>query len=195
MKLIKKIVVFILIFSICSCSLTKVERKITNDLINEKLQDKYYGNYLNKQTILIKEAGNGLGALLNYEQIFNDTTQINYKYQYWPLNKIQIQEQKKRKLRNHIWQKSDIDFYDFTIIDSKKNRENYRSQYYFNLPNEIYVLNISKPLIVNKNEALIDYCVTNKYGYSYDRCVILMNKSENNKWKIKSVYYDGNSSW
>lgn len=172
-----------------------MERKITNDLITEKFESSSYKPNLFKKNILIREAGNGLVALLFYEQVFSDTTQINYKYQYWPLNKTQIQEEKKRKLKNHSWRNSDIDVYDFTIIESNKNGANYKSGYYLNLPDEFLVFTISKPFIINKNEAIVWYGVTHKLGETFDRCVILMKKSESKKWKIKSIYYDENSSW
>ena len=195
MKNLNKISFLVLIFSLWSCSLTRMERKITNDLITEKFESSSYKPNLFKKNILIREAGNGLGALLFYEQVFSDTTQINYKYQYWPLNKTQIQEEKKRKLKNHSWRNPDIDVYDFTIIESNKNVANYKSGYYLNLPDEFLVFTISKPFIINKNEAIVWYGVTHKLGETFDRCVILMKKSESKKWKIKSIYYDENSSW
>jgi len=193
MKNLNKISFLVLIFSIWSCSLTRTEKTITNNLVEQEFKTNSYNLF--KKNLLIKEAGNGLGALLFYEQIFSDTTQINYKYQYWPLNKTQIQEEKKRKLKNHSWRNSDIDVYDFIIIESNKNVENYKSEYYLNLPGEFLVFTISKPFIINKNEALIWFGVTHKLGGTFDRCIILMKKSESKKWEIDSKYYDPNSSW
>lgn len=195
MKTIKIIISIAIIFSLWSCSLTRTERTITNDLLTEKFESSTYKPNLFKKNILVKEAGNGLEALLFYEQIFSDTIQINHKYQYWPLNKAQIQKEKKRRLKKHLWKKSDMNVYDFNIIESKKNIENLKSEYYLNLTNEFLVFTISKPFIINKNEALVWYQVTHKLGGTFDRCVILMKKSESKKWKIKSIYYDENSSW
>jgi len=170
MKNLNKISFLVLIFSIWSCSLTRTEKTITNNLVEQEFKTNSYNLF--KKNLLIKEAGNGLGALLFYEQIFSDTTQINYKYQYWPLNKTQIQEEKKRKLKNHSWRNSDIDVYDFIIIESNKNVENYKSEYYLNLPGEFLVFTISKPFIINKNEALIWFGVTHKLGGTFDSCTI-----------------------
>lgn len=195
MKNTIKIILFLLPFILISCSITRTEKNIINSFVNETFKEKKYENYEQKKNILIKDAGDGKSGLILYEKIYNDTSQINYKYQYWFLNRDQINEAKKRRFKKHFWTNSDIYNYKFEIIDSKKNSENYKNQFYLNLADNFLIFSFSKPLIINKNEALIWFLCTSKYGNSFERCVVLLKKDENNYWKIILKYYDPNSSW
>lgn len=177
-----------------SCSITHLERKITNDFIREKFEKSTYKPSQFKNNRLIEEAGDGSVALLFYEQIFNDTTQLHYNEQYWPLSNNQIQVLRNRKLKKHLWRKSDLSVYDFTIVSSKENSANFKSEYYLNLSDEFLVFTLSKPLLINDHEALCFYQVRHKLGGTIEQCVVLLKK-ENDVWKIHSSYHNANITW
>ncbi|SEA83713.1 hypothetical protein SAMN05443667_109203 [Flavobacterium gillisiae] len=189
----KKIIVLIFCLIITSCSITRIERQVVNNFIDEELLKTKYLPYINTKNVLVNEAGNGLGALLFYEQQLKNVNQLNYNSNNWVIDSVEIVKLKKlyknKKLYN--WKNSDFSNHSFEILDAETNLNNYKTGYYLNF-GERLILTLSKPLFVNKKTALVWFSATNKFGGAVEKCVILLENA-NDKWIIKSRYYNGDN--
>ncbi len=172
---------------------------IINDFLDIELKTDRYEAYKNIEIILIKEAGNGIESLFVYDYAYkdwhshgNNATIADNDRLGWILDSLQIKDLKRiyNDKQDIEWRSSDIKNYKVTVMKNETLREIIKSGNNFILPEKL-ILYISKPLIIDNNNALISFSISNsRYGNVINRYTVLM-KAKNKKWVIGPKYWDG----
>lgn len=177
-------------FLLLSCSARKTEKQILNDFIEVQLQSTKYENIKNLDVILIKESGILLGPVYTYESNFKNRKYFTNKLNQWIIDSVEITNLKKRYAGaiGDPWNEDDIKNLEYSVITSKQDRDNRRTNYYVHSPEKI-LLSISKPIPIKNGYALLSFhSQLSNLGFgTIERFTVLMKKV-NGKW-IKSGYY------
>jgi hypothetical protein len=188
------------LYPYCEEALIKDEKDIVNDLLQTELTSDRYKGRENQEKVLIEEANSPITPLLAYEHAFkewHDSNKTNLNKadvnNRWFLDSLQINELKNR-LKNDIgchWKSTDILFYKVAIISQQSFADIIKNGNYINMPEKI-ILIISKPLIIDKNKALISFNSGSSIaGFNtIERFTVLMKKI-NGKWIKDTYYFDG----
>lgn len=179
-------------------TLNKEEENIVNDFLDFELASERYKNYINREIILIEEAGDIIDNLLVYEYAYKDfhsygnksTTTDNDRLG-WILDSIQIKELKNIYVatKDYHWKSSDIRHFKVSIIKNDAIRNIINKGEYTNLPEKL-LLNITRPLIINNNNAFISFRLRN-LGFNTINYYTALMKKVNGKWLIQASYWDG----
>lgn len=181
-------------------SLSKNEKNIVNDFLDFELKKNKYKNYDNFKILLIKEGIGKISSLNIYRYCYEERNlQIrSATNKDWVIDSVEIKNiQDTVKNKNYLWKTSDITNFKVDtigVMTINKSTKSYKD--YDKYKNKL-VIYLSVPLIIKTNNALISYkCSSVVLGYrTIDMFTALLKKSENEKWKIDSYYYDPNSSW
>ncbi len=180
----------------CEEVLIKDEKDIVNDLLQEELTSDRYKGRENQEIVLIAEANSPIKPLFAYEYAFKDwcksnRTNINKAdvSNRWFLDSLQI-----NKFKNDIgchWKSTDIIFLKISIITQQSYKEIINNGDYISMPEKL-ILIISKPLLIDKNKALISFnSGSSVAGFNtIERFTVLMKKI-NGKWIKDTDYFDG----
>lgn len=175
-----------LCFLLYSCSSSKIEHQVVNDFLKYELQNaRYHG--INKDIILIKEAGNKNAPLIAYEQLYNKTNKSENPS--WILNSSEI---KKYKLKNNndetlFWKQSDLYSLPITLISTETNASNYKSEKYIN-DSEKLIITLSKPLKLSRSQYLVYYYGRSSIWGGIDRQFVVEMVKRNHTWVPNNFY-------
>lgn len=180
--------------------LTETEFNINNDFIDVELKKERYLNYKDFEIVIIEE------ALKKYQSV---ETYI-YSYDEWiSMTKIDRREDienryfldslyvKKIKLELekeeiYHWKISDFKNIKVSLLKYEDLIKIIRINAYGSTISKRLIIYLSKPLIIDKNNALISFEIGNgQLGFhSINHFTVLMKKV-NNKWEQSDYYYDG----
>ena len=179
-------------------NLSKEESNIVNDFLEIELKSEQYKSYKNLETILAEEALNQTYSLNSYEYAYNEWHKYNKENNDlneqlgWVIDDKQLQELKLKYTNNKpfYWRKNDIKNYNITIIKNEVLKNGAKTGTSFDKPERL-VLYISRPLMINQNQAFLNFISSNSmYGNMIHHFTILMKKN-NNKWVEGPTYGDG----
>ncbi len=172
-------------------NLTEVESSIINDFMDVELKESLYKYYKDFEIVVIEEAFKKTKPLSVYE--------FNLKYKeswgegitYWILDSVQIKKIKLELEKEDInhWKVSDFKNIKVSLLKHEELRKMLQTNTLFNDSARL-VFYLSKPLIIDRNHALLSYEV-DKCNYictNMTHFTVLM-KMENGKW-IKDQYYE-----
>ncbi len=175
-----------------SCSTTKFDKQIINDFMTQKLASERYKNYKNLQILLFSNAGSRANSLSAYEYSFKEKNWTP-GIKEWILDSTQINtiKEKKKNKKLYFWNKADFSPLNIEMITQEKYMRNIKSELYTN--NRKLVLFITKPLIIDKNNAMLffDSSVVDIIPFDIEHYTVLLKK-QNNKWVIDTYFFDGN---
>lgn len=204
----KKIFLIAVLMSIHSCSLYKhkeqtnnnndgnlseIEKTIVNDFLDVELKKERYKSYKDFEFLVIEEALKKSKPLSDYE--------FNYKYKNswgssiteWILDSLQIKKIKDEIDNEEVyhWKESDFNNIKVSLLKYNLFREKINSKKPM-FEKEGFVIFLSKPLIIDDNNALIsfDFLNCNYLCNGINHSTILMRKV-NNKWVENGYYEDG----
>jgi len=175
------------------------ENNIVNDFLQIELTSDKYKSMENLEIVLIEEAKKEITNLDTYEYAYKDwhsyniaTADDNIRLG-WILDSIQI-----RELRNNYkndneyhWKSSDIKNYKVTIMKHDSLTNIIKSGSYAEMPEKL-ILYISRPLIINKNNAFISFASgSSRFGFGEITHLTLLMKKVNEKWVQGPGYNDG----
>lgn len=185
-------------------SLTMEECIIVNTLLQLQLESDRYKNTRKNEILLIKESINPLVALNAYDYAYKERkSSVSSRLLLnpnslddedgWVIDSLKIDRLKIKYNNDEVynWKESDVKNYKISIINSKTFINIIKSGSYINFPEKL-VLYVSKPLIINKEYALIFFNSGNsQFGFNtIERFTVLMKKIEG-KWVKDIYYYDG----
>jgi uncharacterized protein len=173
--------------------ITEFESNITNEFIDAEFKKELYKSFKNIDIVVITEALKKTKPISVYE--FN----LKYKESWgkfinqWILDTVQIKKIKIELEKEEVyhWQVSDFKNIKVSLLKHEELRKKINTNTLFNDSGSL-VIYLSKPLMIDKNNALISYEIMNcKYiCISITHFTVLMKKV-NNKWKQKEFYEDG----
>ena len=181
-------------------TLTTEENNVVNDFLDVELASETYKNDLNREIIVIKEAGNGIENLEVYEYAYKrfhengakPTTEVKERLG-WILDTIQIKDLKNkfRDKKQYHWKSSDIKNINVNIMKKEVFTNSIRSGEYITLPERL-IIYITKPLLIDSTTAFITFRTgSSRLGFTtINNYTALMNKV-NGKWLIRASYWDG----
>ena len=180
--------------------LTETELNIINDFIDVELKKERYLNYKDFEIVIIEE------ALKKYQSV---ETYI-YSYDEWiSMNKIDRREDienryfldslyvKKIKLELeneeiYNWKVSDFKTIKVSLLKYEDLIKIIRTNAYGSTISKRLIIYLSKPLIIDKNNALISFEIGNgQLGFKSINHLTVLMKKLNNKWEQSDYYYDG----
>ena len=173
--------------------------KIANDFLEQQLKNVMYKNYTTEKYdwCLVEEPlGCNNNPVSDYEYNYDsysfETGKIP-KPPSFPVNRKGIKKLKKQleKANNFLWQKSDFEKYNFTIIKCQLIGDNIKSgKYIYEKPKLVF--SISPPVFIDKNKVLLGFNSTNtKLGSDMITHFTFLMINENGKWKEMGGYWDG----
>jgi len=175
-------------------TLTKVESDIVNEFLDIELNKELYKRYKDFDFFVIEEALKKSKPLSDYE--------FNYKYKNswgssiteWILDSLQIKKIKDEIENEEVyhWKESDFKSIKTTMLKYEKLREIIKKGTYGSNVTKRLIIYLSKPLIINENNAFISFEIGNgQLGFnSITHFTVLMRKI-NNKWVESGFYEDG----
>ncbi|WP_124019418.1 hypothetical protein [Flavobacterium hydrophilum] len=173
--------------------LSKTEREIINHFLNSELNSERYKSYSNFGITIIEEALKSQKSINSYEYTYNYLYESEKDKDYWVLNHIQI-EKIKSKLedeKQHYWEKENFDNSSIHLLKYDSLRQIIRTNKYIDLPSQL-IIYLSKPLIINKNNALLSYDIGNsKLGFNPIIHTTVLMKKEKGKWYKSANFEDG----
>jgi hypothetical protein len=181
-------------------TLTIEQSNIVNDFLDVELASERYKNDLNREIIVIEEAGNGIENLDVYEYAYKrfheygakPTTEVKERLG-WILDTIQIKDLKNKygDKKQYHWKSSDIKNFKATIMTKEVFTNSIRSGEYITLPERL-IIYITKPLLIDSTTAFITFRTgSSRLGFTtINNYTALMNKV-NGKWLIRASYWDG----
>jgi hypothetical protein len=209
----KKILLIVVLMFIYSCSLYKqrkqnnnnddnlseIEKTIVNDFLDEELKKERYKSYKDFKIVLIVEALKTMKSIDTYLYSLDEWNTMNkinksedVKNMYF-LDTIQTNTIKSKILNEEIyqWKESDFNNLKMSLLKYNHFREKINSKKTM-FEKEGFVIFLSKPLIIDNNNALIsfDFLNCNYLCNGINHSTILMRKV-NNKWVENGYYEDG----
>lgn len=197
------IIYIICCFCFISCSSLKHEKEIANLFLYDQLSTKQYENYKNFDILLFNNAGSNVNTLGVYEYSFknrdgcscrkvNPNDDGSYNIKNWILDSLEIAQIKSADKNNktYFWKKSDFKNFNIAIITSEENSRNIKSELY--LKKKYLLISISKPFLIDENNALIYFNSTLADGLnsSIEHFGVLLKKV-NGKWMRDAFLDDG----
>ena len=172
------------------------ESIIINDFLAAELKKDRYKNYKDFEITIIDEALKKSKAIEAYLYSYNERQSINksdeIKNTYF-LDSLQIEKIKSELKKETIsyWKISDFPKTKVNLLTNEELKKILNTGSYTNLPNRL-IIHLSKPLIIDKNNALISFDIGNgKFGYSAINHSTILMKKVNNTWKQGGYYEDG----
>lgn len=209
----KKIFLIAVLMFIYSCSLYKQKEQtnnkdenlseigkiIVNDFLNRELKKEQYKSYKDFKIVMIEEALKTMKSIDTYLYSLDEWNTMNkinksedLKNMYL-LDTIQIKTIKGKIVNEEIyhWKESDFNNIKMSLLKYNLFREKINSKKPM-FEKEGFVIFLSKPLIIDDNNALIsfDFLNCNYLCNGINHSTILMRKV-NNKWVESSFYEDG----
>ena len=180
--------------------LSEVEVTIVNNFLDIELKKDKYKNYKGYPICIVKEAIGKSTPIIIYEYCYNSRDlpiKISTNKD-WILNEKQIKQIKDTLInsRIHHWETLDFKGLNASIIEYEDLKKSIKENNYLKYSKTL-ILNLSIPLIINKNSAFISFTSNEgSFGYStIDRFMVLLKKNKEDKWEIDSYYYNPNSAW
>jgi hypothetical protein len=175
-------------------NLTEIELNVVNDFIDVELKSDRYKKYKNYQYTIIEEAWKKSTAIYSYEYSYKnyyDSESDNKNY--WILDTLQvkkIQEEIKNEEVYH-WKMTDFKNTKVNLLKFEELRHIINTSAYITLPHRLIIF-LSKPLIIDKNNAFINFDIGNgDFGnYAIIHFTVLMKKVDD-KWVQSGTYDDG----
>lgn len=173
--------------------LTIVEVDIINTFLDVELEKDLYKKYKNLEIFVIEESLKKTKPLSDYE--------FNYKYKNswgssiteWILDSLQIKKIKEEITNEEVyhWKVSDFKNLKVSLLKYEEFRKMINARSKKEVPS-IGILYLSKPLIVDENNAFISFEIGNFQAvyFSTNHFTVLMRKI-NNKWVENGYYEDG----
>ena len=171
----------------------KIQHEIINDFIREEFKKERYQDYKSEQ-IFVREEASPLYSLEVYEFAYQYKESPNI----WPLDSARIQKLKNQlqKTASNSWRTSKPESLDYKVIsigDFKGfiNPKKYSVSDY-NDPASKLVIQLSQPILLDKNHALLYYEAVTIYLLPAPlyRYAVLLKKVEGN-WIATNKYYNG----
>ena len=173
--------------------LNKTEREIINYFLSSELNSERYKSYSDFGITIIEEALKSQTSINSYEYAYNYLYESEGEKDYWILNRNQI-EKIKSKLKDekqYYWKKENFDNKSIHLLKYDSLRQIIRTNKYIDLPSQL-IIYLSKPLILNKNNALISYDIGNgKLGFNPIIHITVLMKKEKGKWYKSANFEDG----
>lgn len=172
--------------------LSKKEKEIINHFLNSELNSERYKSYSNFGITIIEEALKSQESINPYEYAHN----YPYKSEeedYWILNRNQVEKIKSKfkDEKQFYWKKENFDNKSIHLLKYDSLRQIIRTNKYIDLPSQL-IIYLSKPLILNKNNALLSYDIGNgKLGFSPIIHITILMKKEKGKWYKSANFEDG----
>lgn len=175
------------------------ENNIVNDFLQIELTSEKYKSMENLEIVLIEEAKNRIANLDAYEYAYKDWHSYNLATPDdnarlgWILDSIQIRELRSTYMNDdeYHWKSSDIKNYKVTIMKHDSLTNIIKSGSYTEKPEKL-ILYISRPLIINKNNAFISFASgSSRFGFGEITHLTLLMKKVNEKWVEGPGYDDG----
>ena len=179
-------------------TLNKEESDIVNALLKLELESERFKNYQNLELVPIEEALDKVTNINAYELAYknwhslNKDTPEDIKRLGWILNPLQIKIFQKLciKDKNYYWKSTDIKTYKVSIMKKETLTKIINSGSYVNGPEKL-IIYLSKPLIINKNNAFISFTIGgSSLGFTEISHSTVLMKKINSKWTNTTEYFD-----
>lgn len=177
-------------------SLSQTESDIVNDFLATELKKDRYKNYKDFEIIIIDKALKKIKAIEAYLYSYNERQSINKSEEIkniYFVDSLQIEKIKSELKKETIsyWKISDFKKTKVNLLTNEELKNILNTVSYTNLPNRL-IIHLSKPLIIDKNNALISFDIGNgKFGYSAINHSTILMKKVNNTWEQGGYYEDG----
>ena len=179
--------------------LTSTESKIINDFIDVELKKERYKNYRDAEIVIIQEALNKHQSVETYIYSNNEWISMNkvnrredIENQYF-LDSLRIKKLKieLEKEELYYWKVTDFRNIKVSLLKYEELRTIINTGAYSKFSSRM-VIHLSKPLILNENNAFISFEIGNGHlgFHSINHFTVLMKKIDN-KWEQSNYYYDG----
>ena len=175
-------------------NLTEIELNVVNDFIDVELKSDRYKKFKNYQYTIIEEALKKSTALYSYEYSYKNYYVLeNDNKKYWILDTLQVKKINEEIKNEEVfhWKMTDFKNTKVNLLKFEELRNIINTSAFITLPHRLIIF-LSKPLIIDKNNALINFDIGNgDFGnYAITHFTALMRKV-NNKWVENGYYEDG----
>lgn len=174
-------------------NLSEMESCIIDEFLDAELKKDKYKNYRKHEIFIIEEALKKMKPLSDYEFNMKYKDSWGKSIENWILDTIQIKDIK-LKLKNeevYHWKISDFKNKSVNFYKYEELRIIINTGAYTKIPKRLIIF-LSKPLVLNKNNALISFDIGNgELGNSSITHFTVLMKKANDKWEEKEYFYDG----
>ncbi|WP_293871101.1 hypothetical protein [Flavobacterium sp.] len=173
-------------------NLTVIESDITNHFLKTELDKERYKNYNGYDIFIIEEALKKMKPLSDYEFNLKYKDSWGKSIKNWILDTIQVKDLKFKLEKEEVyhWKISDFKIKKVSLYKNEELMTIINTSAYTNLPKRLIIF-LSKPLILNDNNALISFDIGNgELGNSAITHFTVLMEKVNNNWEEKEYFHD-----